>query len=568
MNRLRHFLLLSLLGFPFCAFSQSERPNIIFQDMQSEDYPSARERARTLHEATLNLLVNANKVAVVTRSGEMWKAIENELAIKDFVDPKSAIDLGKMSGAKYLLAGNLTRVHHEEKTRTSGNNTTTEHYYVATAYATLKILNLETGQFEKSFQAEHNATAGNRDEAIRQSLKLTAQNLASQVNKYFPVIVRIDKQVSSNQVSVTKGTADGLHEQEFYEVLSADGNSVIGQIKITFAAEHGATARVLQGDAKNMAGKLAREPKGGDATVNMARIEKIDGNHVVIDAGRDLNIQKGDAYKCVRLVEEKIGDHINQKEEVLGRIHITNVYQDYAEGKVYRGIGQLEPGLNITETNEDRDARKRFVKVGYKSGLGTRIKATRPAGMVTVRNDHGDYNVDTTPLGSFQDIESISIYTVGFGVKNLVKDLSTALLFDIYRMDHLNNWTGRLEVLYELPLIHEKLHVTLGPSLGYGGLKQEVPSSIIGDISEGKSDKVNASSIFLSAQAGVQWTIKRFVLSGSVSYDHMRYKKWKYDVTVDDDTKNATAPASIVPYSNVDLSGLYYNIGLSYLYHR
>src|SRR5688572_9365466 len=110
MNRLRHFFLLSLLGFSFCAFSQSERPNIIFQDIQSEDYPSARDRAKVLHEATLNLLVNANKVAIVTRSGELWKAIENELAMKDFVDPKSAIDLGKMSGAKYLLAGNLTRV--------------------------------------------------------------------------------------------------------------------------------------------------------------------------------------------------------------------------------------------------------------------------------------------------------------------------------------------------------------------------------------------------------------------------------------------------------------------------
>lgn len=565
MIRLRHFFLLSLLSISFCGFSQSERPNIIFQDMQSEDYPSAHERARVLHEAMLNLLVNANKVVIVTRSGEMWKAIQNELAMKDFVDPKSAVDLGKMSGARYLLAGNLTRVHHEEKTRTSGS--TSEQYYSATTFATLKILNLETGQFEKSFQAEVNATAPDRDEAIRASLKLASQNLASQVNKYFPVVARIDKQVSSNQVSITKGTADGIHEQEFYEVLSDDGRTVIGQIKITFAAEHGATARVLQGDAKNMAGKLAREPHAADAAVNVARIEKVEGNHVVIDAGKDLNIQRGDAFKCIRIVDEKIGEHVNQKEEILGRIYITDVYPDYAVGKIYRGIGQLEAGVNITEANEDRDARKRFIKVGYKSALGTTIKATTPAGTVTVRNNNGEYSVDTTPLGNFKDIESISIYTVGFGAKNLVKDLSTSLLFDIYRMNHLTNWTGRLEVLYELPLVHEKLHVTLGPSLGYGGLKQKVPASIIDEISGGKSDKVNASSIFLSAQAGLQWTIRRFVLSAAVSYDYMKYTKWKYDVTVDDHSKNTTAPDSIVPYSNVDLSGVYYNVGLSYLYH-
>jgi hypothetical protein len=566
MNRLRHFFLLPLLGFSFCAFSQSERPNIIFQDIQSEDYPSARDRAKVLHEATLNLLVNANKVAIVTRSGEMWKAIENELAMKDFVDPRSAIDLGKMSGAKYLLAGNLTRVHHEEKTRTSGS--TSERYFSATAFATLKILNLETGQFEKSFQAETNATATDRDEAIRSSLKLASQNLAGQVNKHFPVVARIDKQISSNQVSITKGTADGLHEQEFYEVLSDDGHTVIGQVKIIFAAEHGATARVLQGDVKNMTGKLAREPQDGNASVNVARVEKIDGNHVVIDAGRDLNIQKGDAYKCVRTVDEKIGDHVNQKEEILGRIYITDVYPDYAEGKLYRGIGQLETGVKITESNEDRDARKRFIKVGYKSALSTTIKATKPTGTVTVRNENGEYTVDTSPLGSFQDIESIAVYTVGFGVKNLVKDLSTSLLFDIYRMDHLNNWIGRLEVLYELPLVPEKLHVTLGPSLGYGGLKQEIPASIIDDISKGKADKANASSIFFSGQAGLSWTVKRFVLSAAVSYDYMKFKKWKYDVAVEDDTKNANAPATILPYSNVDLSGLYYNVGLSYLYHR
>jgi hypothetical protein len=566
MNRLRHVFLLSLLGFPFFAFSQSVKPNIIFQDMQSEDSPSAQERARVLHEATLNLLVNANKVAIVTRSGEMWKAIENELAMKDFVDPKSAIDLGKMSGAKYLLTGNLTRVHHEEKTRTSGS--TTERYYNATAFATLKILNLETGQFEKSFQAETNATATDRDEAIRVSLKLASQNLASQVSKYFPVAARIDNQVSSNQVSITKGTADGIHEQEFYEVVSDDGKTVIGQVKITFAAEHGATARVLQGDAKNMPGKVAREPQAGNASVNMARVEKIDGNHVVIDAGRDLNIQKGDAYKCVRIVDEKIGDHVNQKEEILGRIYITDIYPDYAEGKIYRGIGTLETGLKITESNEDRDARKRFVKVGYKSARGTTIKATKPTGTVMVRNENGEYAVDTSPLGAFQDIESISVYTVGFGAKNLVKDVTTSLLFDIYRMDHLNTWIGRLEVLYELPLVPEKLHITLGPSLGYGGLKQEIPASIIDDISNGEADKANASSLFFSGQAGLNWTVKRFVVSAAVSYDYMKFKKWKYDVTVEDDTKNANAPAAILPYSNVDLSGLYYTVGLSYLYHR
>jgi hypothetical protein len=566
MNRLRHLLLLSFISFSFCAFSQSERPNIIFQDIQSDEPLSAQQHAKSLHGATLDLLVNANKVAIVTRSGEMWKAIENELAVKDFVDPTSALDLGKMSGAKYLLSGNLIRVYQEEKTRTSGN--TTERYYTVTTVATLKILNLETGQFEKSFQAEASATAGNSNEAIRLSLKQASLNLAGQVNKYFPVVARIDKQVSYNQVSLTKGTADGVHEQEFYEVLSDDGKTVIGQIKITFAAEHGATARVLQGDTKNMGGKLVREPRAAAAAVNAASIEKIDGNEVVIDAGKDLNIQRGDAFKCTRIVNEKIGDHVNQKEEVLGRIYITNVYPDYAVGKIYRGIGQLETGLKITESNEDRDARKRFVKVGYKSALGKTIKATRSVGTVTVRNDNGEYTVDTAPLDKFKNIESIAIYTVGFGVKHLVKDLSTSLLFDIYRMDHLNNWTGRLEVLYDVPLVPEKLHVSIGPSLGYGGLKQKVPTSIIDEISAGKSDKVNASSLFMSAQAGLEWTLNRFVLSAAVSYDYMKYTKWKYDVTVDDHSKNVTAPDNIVPYNNVDLSGAYYSVCLSYLYHR
>ena len=58
------------------------------------------------------------------------------------------------------------------------------------------------------------------------------------------------------------------------------------------------------------------------------------------------------------------------------------------------------------------------------------------------------------------------------------------------------------------------------------------------------------------------------MISAAVSYDYMKFAKWKYDVAVEDDTKNANAPAAILPYSNVDLSGLYYNVGLSYLYHR
>ena len=208
------------------------------------------------------------------------------------------------------------------------------------------------------------------------------------------------------------------------------------------------------------------------------------------------------------------------------------------------------------------------MKVGYKSALGTTVKATKSTGTVTVRNETGEYAVDTSPLSTFQDIESISCLYSRFWSQEPGEDVTTSLLFDIYRMDHLNTWIGRLEVLYELPLVPEKLHVTLGPSLGYGGLKQEIPASIIDDISKGEADKANASSIFFSGQAGLSWTVKRFVVSAAVSYDYMKFTKWKYDVAVEDDTKNANAPAAILPYSNVDLSSLYYNVGLSYLYHR
>jgi hypothetical protein len=105
----------------------------------------------------------------------------------------------------------------------------------------------------------------------------------------------------------------------------------------------------------------------------------------------------------------------------------------------------------------------------------------------------------------------------------------------------------------------------IGGGVGYGRLKQDVPNGAVDEISEGTSSDLKAHSIYASGIVGLKLRVKRFSFVATASYDYLRFKNWKYDYkNAKDETKTATADSRIVPYPDVNLSGVYFKGSLSY----
>jgi len=560
MNPTLRLTLLFVILSPLALAQTSSKPTIAFQQFNAERTSWAGQ----LYEATISEMVNSGRLNVVNRTPEMWKAIENELALQDFIDPKSAINLGKMSGAKYLLSGDITQFTNDYVAPTSTGATG---YYRCAVAASLKILNLERGQYEQSVEASVTTVSVNSETATQNAIRAIAKDLSEKVQACFPISAQVVKQTAANTVMINQGSDVGVREHEVFTIYAADSITDIGSVKITWVAPKEATGRVLRGDIRAMEGRLAKESRS-EKDVNAARIEKKDGNRVIINAGKDLAIKKGDIFKSERIQKVNVGSLVIDKHEELGKIYITKVEQDYSEGKIYRGVHKLDAGMSIVESNNDQNTRRNFFRVGYKTALNTTIKANTGSGDVTVKNSTNTYTINTGYLKNFKDIRQVNIYTVAFGTKNLVKDLTTAIQADIYDIGLLQNWIGHLDVLYDKALIPEVLFWSIGPSVGYGRLKQHVPNDVIGTISGGESDNLKASSLYAALNTNLNVRMGRFVLTAGVSVDYLKYQSWKYNTSNKDDKAAITAPDAIIPYATVDLSGVYYSGGLSYYINR
>jgi len=561
MNSTLRLTLLFVIFSPLAFAQTTSKPAIAFEQFNAERNTWAGQ----LYDATLNELVSSGKLNMVNRSPEIWKAIEKELALQDFINPNSAIDLGKMSGAKYYLSGEISQLSTNYVPPTSSGSTGS---YNCTMAATLKIVNLEKGQYEQSIQTNITAIGASSDDAAKNAIRAASKDLSKKIIAYFPVSVLVAKQSASNTVTIAQGSEVGVKEHDVFTVYADDKITDIGSVKITWVAPNEATARVLRGDIKAMVGKLAKETLD-EKNVNTARIEKKDGNKVIINAGRDLAIKKGDVFKSEKIEKINAGSLVIDKHKELGKIYITKVEQDYSEGKIYRGVKKLDAGMGLTaESSGNENTRRNFFRVGYKAAIGQNIKANTGSGNVTVKNSGGSYTINTDYLKTFENIKDIRIYTVAFGTKNLIKDLTTVIEADIYDMGPLQNWIAHLGVTYDATLVPEVLFWSIGPSIGYGRIKQDVPNDVIGTISDDKSSDLKASSLYAALNTNLNVRIGRFVLTAGVSADYLKYKSWTYRTNSKDDKGDIKAPENIIPYAKVDLTGLYYSGGLSYYLNK
>lgn len=547
------YLFLSLFV-SFSAAAQNDKLSIVFQPFHVSA-TAGKEQAPALYEMTLNQLMELNKFTLVNRTAEMWKAIEDELKVQDFIDPTTAVNLGKMSGAKFLLMGDLSSFSTERKVKTTTDNKV-DYYFTSSVAASLKLIDLETGQYKESVLSEITVDHADRESSIRQALQRASSDLVSKLSKKFLLHANIKGLQSQESIYINKGSQDGVKLFAAFHVMDTqqEPSVKLATIKITSVSMTESTGRLLNGNFTKLAigNEVIESP---EYEANVIAVESKTKNMVTINGGSNLNIKKGDIFSL-------------SQEGVTGRIYIKEVKSDRAVGKILEGNKNIEPGVTLSESDKDQIVKRSFIGFNFKSGLGIKINPTISSGIVSFTNRNGDYDIDTEYLDQYKTISQVNVYSLNFGAKNLVRDITTSLNFDIYDMSPLKTWISHLDILYEHALVQDKLYFAFGGGIGYGRLKQTVPDNVIEAVSNGESTDVRAHSVFVSGMVDLRYTIKRVVVHAGVSYDFMRFKKWKY--TVDDDGEEVTeiAPTQIVPYHDVNVSGLYYKVGIAYVYRK
>src|SRR5688572_29711354 len=110
--RFTYFAIAAVVFFStFVASAQTTEPdkklNMVFKGFIQSGSSVPRGSLEILNERMRTELVGLQKFNIIQRDDDMWKRIEEELKIKDFIDATTAVNLGNMLGANYYIEGKL-----------------------------------------------------------------------------------------------------------------------------------------------------------------------------------------------------------------------------------------------------------------------------------------------------------------------------------------------------------------------------------------------------------------------------------------------------------------------------
>jgi hypothetical protein len=553
--------LLAISGISVNSLAQPNQAiNMAYEGLEKLTYGNTRYTAHLTERLRVELVAN-RKFNIVQRDSIHWKRMRQELEVKDFLDEKSAVKLGNMLGAQYYLTGKIVNFLLERKENRSSTGAIESLTYKATLEASLSLINLENGKFEFSVSSHAVSEEPSEAAAVDKVISKVIAELSRTLSKKFPITAKIKAVEGNDHVIIDKGYAHGMKPHETF-MLASDKNVLFRVINVN---SEDARARLVAGNFNSVA-------VGSDIieseleAKNQLRITKKIKNTIYLDGGINQGVKRGDTFVSKKSKTIDLGDRSVIEEDVTGSVYITESKLDYSKGKILTGYKTFQPGTVVYDTDErDTRERSRFITAGYKIGLNPFVRANQSKGDIEVNNQTGVYSINTDYNNTTEDLTTVSIITFGLGTQNLRKDLTTTLNVDLYNVGHstLKNWISNLEVTYNHTLLPEHLYVISGGALGYGRMKQYLPNNTVAIISDGYSTYVKSNSLYASAELGIQCKLNRISLIANCSYDYLRYGNWRYDIKKDG-TESVDAPADLLMYPVVELSGFYTRATLRY----
>lgn len=179
--------------------------------------------------AVTDALVRAGKFNVVARANLDQVLAEQRLNNSDLVDPKSAQSVGRLLGAKYVVAGSLISLRWQPGFFSKDvYETKVQIQLVDTETGSIKISETFTGTETRLGMARDfgttNITQAEATKCFQKNLAAISQQFVDRVNQLSPLEAYVAS-IDGNRVSINVGEAAGAKVGQEYLVL-AEGNAI------------------------------------------------------------------------------------------------------------------------------------------------------------------------------------------------------------------------------------------------------------------------------------------------------------------------------------------------------
>ena len=533
----------------------------------------------------IHRIINSQRFNVIDRVNLERIIEEQNLQLSGVIDENTVVQVGRLAGVQRCIIGNFTgnSVEYYPAKKNDQGKIIRHSYYESNVSATIRMLSVESGHYDKSVETYASERGENADAAFSKALDKLAEAVVTEFESQFP-IQTIIKRIDHSTVTIERGKDSGIKigmafiiygfqpspDEIFDEIIINDDVPEVGIMKITSIEARTAKGRLFGDFSEVIAGNLIREtdrPIKIEANI----LEKSFGG-ITINAGADLGLTKGTTFKVMKrqkdLMDPETGEVHTDQFKPVGTVMITEVHQTFSRGRIAKGRYFIRRGMKLEQTtpfygwlglavsygmfslqSETNNRDKEYFKVDKWNYTITPVSYTerdslvnRGYGQTIISMDYS--NKDDLPLTGF--LLQASAY-----LRKPISQISIGADFNYYNLGEESDLTSSgidLKLSKHFGLLPEILFLSPIIGFGFGYCEQKVSGDIVQLLSQGNDNKVTAESYHFIVGLDAKLKLGKLVAWGNASYKTLSFTNWKYQVDSgkrSDDGKILTEDKSI-----------------------
>ncbi|MBN2011969.1 hypothetical protein JW960_21755 [candidate division KSB1 bacterium] len=508
------------------------------------------------------------------------------------IDENTIVEVGKLLGANKFIVGNFSQsaVEFHKAEYDKNGKKTADAYYVAAITASIKLLDVGTGEYIEAAEAQGSSRGSSRRIALSEAIDEVTGHVVDAFFKYFAIQAYLQT-VDQAYTIIDRGTDLGVKVGMNFEVLDISKQELdqgiktaitsntkrIGMLRIVSAEKNNARARLIGDYSRVRPGHLIREVK--ETVALEASIIKKSWGEVVINLGREVGVKRGTTFNVITKGDEfrdpATGEVYGAEEIKRGVIYVTSAQEKFARAKIIKGRYLIEQGMQLKETSR--------WQCGWKIGFDYSIApaegvANADSFHVTVDNKYTGEHEVYIDYRNKKDIETATLARLHFGYYDYVRDNDWLFGLGMAKFDdEINAFFFDFSYAHHFGIVPEFFYIYPGLGLGMAFAQQDAQDGMINALSDDKDDHVSAIGFEWMGTIGARLALGKFNLFGEMNYIGMNFKKWKYTVetgekTTDDDgnkkdeTEEITIENKYIPYPEVKLKGPSVKLGISFTF--
>ena len=578
---------LCLLLFQFLITTYSEnyqKQNVSVLPFSGWKGQNADGFQSALTNKIIHRIINSQRFNVIDRVNLERIIEEQNLQLSGVIDEDTVVQVGRLAGVQRCIIGNFTgnSVEYYPAKKNDQGEIIRPSYYESNVSATIRMLSVESGYYDKSVETDARERGENADAAFSKALDKLAESVVTEFESQFPIQTVI-KQIDHSTVTIARGKDSGvkigmtfiiyrfqpLPNEIFDEIVINDDIPENGVMKITSIDAQTAKGRLFGDFSEVVVGNLVREtlrPIKIEANI----LEKSFGG-ITVNAGADLGLTKGATFKVMKrqkdLTDPETGEVHTNRFKPVGTVMITEVHQTFSRGRIAKGRYFIRRGMKLEQTTpfygwlgltisygmfslkSETNRKQEYFKVDKWNSTITPVSYTERDSLVNRGYGHTiismDYsNKDNLPLTGF--LIQASAY-----LRKPISQISIGADFNYYNLGEESDLTSLgvdLKLSKHVGILPEILFLSPIIGFGFGHCQQKISSDIVQLLSEGNDDNVTAQSYHFIVGLDTKLKLGKLVAWANASYKTLSFTNWKYQVdsgTRSDDGKILTEDKSI-----------------------